>query len=54
MSEIFFLPLKQKYNDMDFQELPKLQELPDYKANRSEYDKYLVTVQFLLPKDIWD
>ena len=26
---------------MDFQELPKIQELPDYKANRSEYDKYL-------------
>lgn len=26
---------------MDFQELSKLQELPDYKANRSEYDKYL-------------
>ena len=26
---------------MDFQELPKIQELPDYKAKRSEYDKYL-------------
>lgn len=41
MSEIFFLPLKQKYNDMDFLELPKLQELPDYKAKHYEYDKYL-------------
>ena len=26
---------------MDFQELPKIQELPDYKAKRSEYDKYM-------------
>lgn len=26
---------------MDFQELPKIQELPDYKAKHYEYDKYL-------------